>query len=705
MKLAALLCVVCSAAVAPAQPAAMKPPAVPLVAHDPYLSVWSMSEHLTDDWPRHWSGGVMGMAGLLWVDGKAYRWCGPAGAAPAGTPVVEKIGGGVTMDKTFYLFTAGGVNLSVEFWSPPSLTGVADDMVQASRSVSAVRLNVSCPDKRAHDVRVYLDVTGEWCSHDVGEQVAWSRHRVEGLEVLSMARTEQSVLRHAGDQRRIDWGRLYLAGGVNATGSVGAHAVSRTRFAQTGRALASDDLRMPRAINDDWPVLAMVVDLKTIQPGDVGSGNILIGYDEGEAIELFGRRLKPLWNADGRRSFGDELKRAMEAAEKRNDPVLGRAQNQFWTDAARVGGDGYAKLLNLAYRQVLAGHKIAADWDGSPVMFSKENTSNGCIGTVDVIYPACPFFLYHNPAMLRAQLKPLMQYAASPRWKFPFAPHDLGTYPKANGQVYGGGETSEENQMPVEESGNMLIMLAALAKVEPKEGVAFCEPYWPVLEKWAGYLQRHGLDPANQLCTDDFAGHLARNVNLSAKTVVALGAYAQLLAAAGKEEEATRWRAVAEEFAATWMEMTSRPAEGATPLVFGDAGKGTWSQKYNLVWDRVLGLGLFPQRVFDGEAALYRTKLQKNGLPLDSRRTYSKLDWTAWSACLTGKRDDFDAVMAPVIEWANATPPPSRVPLSDWYETTTGRTMGMHTRTVVGGLWMPLLLDRLTTGREAQPLR
>lgn len=701
MKFISAAAVCCIAASVPAQPAAMNPPAVPLVAHDPYFSVWSMSERLADDWPRHWSGGVMGMAGLLWVDGKAYRWCGPAGAAAQGTPVVEKIGGGVTIDKTFYLFTAGGVNLSVEFWSPPSLTGVADDLMQASRSVSAVRFNASCPDKAPHDVKIYIDLTGEWCSHDVTEHVAWSRHRVEGLEVLSMARTEQPVLQHAGDQRRIDWGRLYLAGDAKGTGGVGGQAAARTRFAETGMAMASDDLRMPRAINDDWPVLSMVVDLKTIQPGDVGSANVLIGYDEGEAIELFGRKLKPYWNADGKRSFGDELKSAMAAAVKGDNPTLGRAQNQFWTDAARVGGDNYAKLLNLAYRQVLAGHKIVADWDGTPLMFSKENTSNGCIATVDVIYPACPFFLYHNPAMLRAQLLPLMQYAASPRWKFPFAPHDLGTYPKANGQVYGGGERTEENQMPVEESGNMLIMLAALAKVEPTEGVKFCEPYWPTLEKWAVYLKDNGLDPANQLCTDDFAGHLARNVNLSAKTVVALGGYTQLLRAAGKSADADRWQAVAHDYAKKWV-ATSKRGE-ATSLVFGDAGQNTWSQKYNLIWDRVLGLNLFPQEVFDRETALYRTKLQKYGLPLDSRRTYTKLDWTCWSACLSGRRADFDAIMAPVFAWANASPPPSRVPLSDWYETTNGKTMGMHTRTVVGGLWMPLLIDKLSANLQTEP--
>src|SRR5262249_19218127 len=159
---------------------------------------------------------------------------------------------------------------------------------------------------------------------------------------------------------------------------------------------------------------------------------------------------------------------------------------------------------------------------------------------------------------------------------------DLGTYPKATGQVYGGGETSEADQMPVEESGNMLIMLVALAKVDGNAD--FPRPWLPLLESWAGYLREHGLHPANQLCTDALAGCLARNANRPAKTCVALGAYAQLLGAAGRKEDSARWRAVAEDGVRKWMALAAGP--DATVLAFGaPAGSPpTWSQKYNLVW-------------------------------------------------------------------------------------------------------------------------
>ncbi|MEJ5253350.1 MAG: DUF4965 domain-containing protein [Armatimonadota bacterium] len=661
---------------APASSAStFRPPAVPLVTHDPYFSVWSFTDRLTDSWSRHWTGANHALCGLARIDGKTYRFMG---VRPESVPPMTQTHLQVFPTRTVYTFEADGVELQMTFLTP----ALPYNLDVLSRPVTYILWQARSTDGKAHEVSLYLDASAEWAVNTTNQQVVWSRYRLGGMDVMRVGTAQQPVLEKSGDNLRIDWGYLYLAVPREANDQtvIAAERLTREGFATAGNLPESDDLRMPRAAHDDWIVLASALHL-----GSVGSTPItrylLIAYDDLFSIEYFHRKLRPYW-----RRAGAEVDDLLLSAKNDLPTLLQECQRfdaELMQDLRQVGGEHYAMLCTLAYRQCLAAHKLVADFDGTPLFFSKENFSNGCIATVDVTYPSSPFFLLFNTDLLKAQLTPVLDYARSPRWRFPFAPHDLGTYPKANGQVYGGGERSEENQMPVEECGNMLLMVAAIAKAEGN--AEYAKRYWHLLTRWAEYLREKGLDPENQLCTDDFAGHLAHNTNLSLKAILALGGYSRLCQMVGDTARAEEYLRLAREMAQQWMRM----ADDGDHYRLAFDKPGTWSQKYNLVWDSLLELNLFPKEVARKEIAYYKGKMNTYGLPLDNRSLYTKLDWQVWTATLAESQQDFEAFLAPIWRWMNETP--SRVPLTDWYWTHDGKQAGFQARSVVGGVFIKML--------------
>ncbi len=671
-NVALVLSALCATAAAE-QLAPLRPPAVPLITHDPYFSIWSAADRLTGDGTRHWTGKPHSIAALVRIDGKVYR---AIGNQPGDVPALQQAGLEVLPTRTIYQFTGGGVKLGLTFLTP----ALPDDLDMLSRPLTYVVWNAESADGRQHDATVYFEAGSDLAVNTADQPVVWSRLNLDGRTVLRAGSREQAVLAKAGDDLRIDWGYVYLApdkpAGVSE--AVLDRRAARRSFQNEGRLPDTDDFsdsRTPRT----RPALAITVDLGELP----ASRYLMLAYDDLFSIEYFERRLRPWW-----RRTGAGMPDLLRAAARDYASLAARSKefdDELMGDLRRAGGEKYARIAALAYRQTLAAHKLVADIDGTPLYFSKENFSNGCIGTVDVFYPASPFFLLFNPALMKAQMRPILDYASLERWRFPFAPHDLGTYPHANGQVYGGGERTEENQMPVEESGNMLILAAAVAQAEGKPD--FAVRYWPVLSKWAAYLKEKGLDPENQLSTDDFAGHLAHNANLSIKAIVALGSYARLAETAGHQEIAREYRDTATRFARRWAELA---ADGDHYRLAFDK-PGTWSQKYNLVWDKLLGLNLFPPEIARTEVEFYKKVQLKYGLPLDNRMQYTKLDWILWTATLGETQPDFDALVAPVYAFLNESP--SRVPMTDWYWTNDGKQRGFQARSVVGGVFIKPLAD------------
>ncbi|HEV7905125.1 MAG TPA: DUF4965 domain-containing protein [Pyrinomonadaceae bacterium] len=672
----------CSQTLAPPVPPLLRPPAVPLVTHDPYFSVWAMSDTLAGERTKHWTGAAHGMVGMARIDGKPHRFMGQS-YSPLPAPM-RQLRLEVFPTRSVYEFEAEGVRLRLTFLSPL----LPDDLEVLARPVTYLTWDAWAVDGRKHQVSLYFDCTAEFVVNTTYEKVVWSRPKVGDLSVLTFGSQEQPLLERAGDDLRIDWGYLHLA--VSPPGAAGAgnsdviawNQTARNSFAATGALPDSDDMRQPRMAREEMPVLATTFDLGEVAAAPV-SRHLMLAYDDVYSVEYFKRRLRPYWRREGR-----EADALLKTAARDYETLKRRSEAfdaELMTDLRRVGGEEYARLAALAFRQTIAAHKLAADWDGTPLFFSKENYSNGSIATVDVTYPSAPFFLLLNPRLLEAQLRPVFDYAASPRWRFPFAPHDLGTYPLANGQTYGGRETSETDQMPVEESGNMLLLTAALARADGH--ARFAEAYWPLLTRWAEYLRDKGLDPENQLSTDDFAGHLAHNTNLSLKAILALGSYAMLADLTGRKAEARTYRRLAEEMAAKWIKI----ADDGDHYRLAFDKPGTWSQKYNLVWDKLLGLKLFPAQVARRELDFYRAKQNRYGLPLDNRESYTKLDWIVWTATLADSQEEFRSFITPLYKFVNETP--DRVPLTDWYGTLDAKQRGFQARSVVGGIYIKMLED------------
>ncbi len=587
----------------------------------------------------------------------------------AQTAVQNKVS--LSATQTHYDFTCGPVNLKLQFVSPL----LPDDLNLLSRPVNYINYEVASNDGGKHEVQIYFETTPEWAVNEPSQEVEVSTGQVSGINYVKAGTTEQPILQRKGDNVRIDWGYLYLAANQSKTNSVGSgdYFESKKSFAEKGDVNAGNE-KLIAKMTQSMPAMAVVDKLGTVSVKPA-TGFVMIGYDDIESIQYFETNLKGWWTQGGTVTINDVL----QAASVEHDAVMERCtvfDNQLWNETLAAGGKNYADLCVLAFRQSIAAHKLVKDTQGNILFLSKENFSNGSIGTVDITYPSAPLFLKYNPELLKGMMTPIFYYSESGKWAKPFAAHDVGTYPKANGQTYGG-------DMPVEECGNMLVLATAIAETEGNAGYA--EKHWDVLTIWANYLLENGLDPENQLCTDDFAGHFAHNANLSVKAIMGIAGYGKLAAMLGKTEIAEKYTLQAKEMAAKWVEMAN---DGDHYRLTFDQ-PGTWSQKYNMVWDKLLNLGIFPPEVAQTEIAYYLTRQNKYGLPLDNRRTYTKSDWIIWTATLASDKETFQKIIDPVHLFATETP--SRVPMTDWYETPDAKQVGFQARSVVGGYFIKLL--------------
>ncbi len=663
-----------------------KAPAYPLITHNPYFSIWSFTDKLNESTTKHWTGSNQSIIGLIKVDNQVYKFLGKDASASENDKMMQakQLSVNMSATQTTYQFDCGAVSLNVTFTSPLIIT----DINILSRPVSYISMKTKSKDGKKHIVQIYLGASSAIASNKGSEEMVATGYTTPNLNVLKIGTIEQPILQKSGDDLRIDWGYAYIAANKNhSKQSVQSINDASQDFISNKSGMNESKVITSKSSTTQGSNLSINTIFNPDTARDTETDHVLlVAYDEIKAIQYFKESLDPWWKLDPAMN----MDKMLQLANTQYTNVIAkcnRFNKQIYNDALAAGGDNYAKLCITAYRQAVAAHNLVKSKQNGELLFlSKENFSNGSINTVDVTYPSAPLFLNYNPSLMKGMLNGIFYFSEkSGLYKQPYAAHDLGTYPLANGQTYPEG-------MPVEESGNMIILAGAIVKSEGN--ASYAAAHWATLTQWVQFLEKEGLDPVNQLCTDDFAGHLARNANLAIKAIVGIRSYAMMAEMLGKKEIANKYTQIATEMAAKWQDLANAGDHYA--LTYND--KNTWSQKYNMVWDKLFGFHLFPQKVYDAEVAYYLTKQNEFGLPLDSRKTYTKSDWITWTATLSSNQADFDKLINPVYKFATNTP--TKVPLSDWHETLNGKQIGFQARSVVGGYFIKVLHDKWKVSRH-----
>ncbi|KAH9877777.1 hypothetical protein J1614_002994 [Plenodomus biglobosus] len=612
-------------------------------------------------------GQDIGWTGLIKVDGKTLTWMG--------APIqVLELANQTSYEYTstssiFKLIADDKVELKVTFLSP--LTPM--DFKRQSLTFSYMNVEVSSIDDSEHDVQIYTDIS------------AVITRQSGGLTLLTTFTTTRS-----GTKNRYSG----LSGKIRLNGT-GSDNDVRGLFDATGKLDNSKDTNF-RAINDRWPVFAYATDF-----GSVGSEPksklFTIGLAQNEAIRFLGadgnRTLSSLWKSyfgnelSALSFFHDDYKESSRLSTELDDKIRG--------DSMAIAGHNYAILTTLVPRQIFGATQFVGTQDNY-YLFMKEIASNGNTQTVDVIYPASPFFLYTNPDLMTLLLNPHFENQEHGWYPNKSAIHDLGLhYPNATGHPDG-----KDQVMPLEECGNMIIMV--LAYVQRSGNIDYIKQHYPILKQWSEYLVEYGLIPSYQYSTDDFAGQLENQTNLALKGIIGLEAMSQISRMVGEDVDANDFTATAHDYLTKWTKLGINHDANPPHSTLTYNNMSTHSLLYNLYNDRLLNLSFVPQEIYDMQDKFYPTKLDRYGVSLDTRhRTWTKTDWQIFCAAIasTETRDMFINAIA---KFVNETPT-SRA-FTDLYDTDTGayaHGIEFKARPVQGGLFALLLLDYPEKGYQA----
>ncbi|KAI0834201.1 DUF1793-domain-containing protein [Hypoxylon sp. FL0890] len=770
----------------------LTPPVLPLIVRNPYLSFWFA--HARDapweNWPMFWTGSTVGFAIMAAVPetktvypllGRSQDFLRQSSSYSVSFPQYD----GATFDASTtnltYTIPTSDVRITLSFLSPITPTSTFRQSLPAGY--------LTCIVEGSTDVSLYVDINGEWVSGNRDNKIEWGLVRTEKsssaktpIKTWSITRRHEQLFTEFYDHA--EWGTIHISAPADVEHQSGESTYIRRLFAEHGTLKNRVD-NSYRGIFEDEPIFAFSKRFKLSEKSQdlhgVARDSVIFTFalTQNPVVQFASARgltlMRPLWA-----SYFSNAHEMLQYHYDDYDTAVYLATNyseQLAKDAYASGSQDYQDIAALSARQVLGATQFSGTPD-NPIIFLKEISSNGNFQTVDVIFPAFPFFLYTNPQWLAYLLEPLLEHQLSGQYPNDYSMHDLGFhFPNATGHSDG-----LDEYMPVEECGDMLIMGLALVnalrdntqpafvRTAPQEAVLLnlestkkehlVNPYgmdltwedmgttgekaaakwvkrsYKLWQQWTGYLVRESLIPANQLCTDDFAGWLANQTNLALKGIIGIKAMSEMANVIGDEAKSKWYSNVADEYIEKWQEFGLSRDKTHAKLAY--TWYGSWTTLYNIFADALLCFHLppntstslgpsrfwgpgqqpigggaktkpkstfIPDKIYQIQSDWYHAVLQRYGLPLDSRHLYTKSDWEFFAAAVTSKKVRTE-ILQHVATWVNETV--TDRPLTDLYETEgKGGFPGPNfmARPVVGGHFAFLALERACGGRASEGLK
>ena len=524
------------------------------------------------------------------------------------------------------------IDITVSFLSPITPTSTLRQSIPAS--YVTVYISGDVP------VDIYMDVNGQWVSGNRGSKIVWGldhtalEDTTQGFKTWKVKRTVEQLFTEFQD--RAEWGTLYVSAPSEVRHGAGVSAGLRQHFARHGTLNDKIDHDF-RPIMEDEPAFAFAKSfhLNSTQSAHQQSVTFTIAHIQDPVVQYASARgltyMRPLWE-----SYFPTVQEVLTFHFLDFHHASQLAANysaQLAVDAFKSGAEDYVDIVALSARQVLGATSFSGTPD-DPILFLKEISSNGNFQTIDVIFPAFPFFLYTNPRWLGYLLEPLIEHMLSGQYPNKYAMHDLGFhFPNATGHPKG-----QDEYMPVEECGNILIMGLALANsmkdgagwsasaawqpmggvpvptlasdslaplsVGKEDGILYIDDAWAgqgeslnrarkwvhrsykLWKQWTSYLVEFSLLPHNQLSTDDFAGWLALQTNLALKGIIGIKAMAGIAELAENYEDAKVFNNISEVYIAKWEEYGISRDKTHAKVAYN--WYGSWTTTYNLYADSLL---------------------------------------------------------------------------------------------------------------------